>query len=137
MAKTIPVEIRQRIVEAFDQGDTREEIAEMYKVGVASITRFLARRRNTGSLNPSSRPGRTPVLDECADEKIREWIKEQPDLTTEELRQRLESIGYCLKASALCDNLKRLFLSRKKKVCTPPSGIGRKCRLGGKRGRKR
>ena len=33
MAKPIPVEVRERIVLAFDQGHTREEIAELYGVG--------------------------------------------------------------------------------------------------------
>lgn len=116
MAKTIPVEVRQRIVEAFDQGHTREEIAELYQVGPASITRFLTRRRETGDLAPSPRPGRPPILDEQAGEHIRAWIGEQADLTLAELRERLERIGYSAGMTAVCDKLKVLGLSRKKNV---------------------
>ena len=126
MAKTIPVDIRERIVRAFDQGDTREEIAELYDVGVASITRFLTRRRETGSLNPSLRPGRTPILDENADAHIREWIEGTSDLTLKELKVRLETLGYFVGLNAISERLKRLMLSRKKRLCTPASGIGPK-----------
>jgi len=116
MAKTIPVEVRQRIVEAFDQGDTREEIAEIYGVSLSSITRFLARRRNTGTLEPSPRPGRAPTLDENADKQIRGWIKEKSDLTLNELKERLEAIGYSVGLTAIFDKLKRLMLPRKKNL---------------------
>jgi len=136
MGKTIPVEIRRRIVLAFDQGDTREEIAEVYGVGVASITRFLTRRRETGSLTPSTRPGRTPVMDENADTHIRSWIEEKSDLTLAELRERLASIGYSVGLNAISERLKRLMLSRKKRAYTPPSGTGPKFRPNGPRGRK-
>ena len=136
MAKTIPVEVRERIVRAFDQGDTREEIAELYNVGVASITRFLTRRRSTGTLTPSPRPGRTPILDENADTHIREWIKEKSDLTLKELKERLEAAGYFVGLNAISERLKRLLLPRKKRPCTPASGIGPKFRPKGLRGRK-
>ena len=115
MGKTIPVEVRRRIVDAFDQGYTREEIAELFQVGSASAARFLARQRNTGSLEPSPRPGRTPVLDERAEARMREWIKEQSDLTLGELRERLEADGCIVGKSAICDALKRMGLPRKKK----------------------
>ena len=136
MAKPVPVEVRQRIVEAFDQGCTREEIAELYNVGPASITRFLTRRRETGSLNPSPRPGRTPVLDDHADDKIRGWIREQPDLTLAELRERLAPLGYAVGLNAICERLKRLMLPRKKKPCTRPSGTGLRCGPNATPGRK-
>jgi len=137
MAKPIPVEVRQRIVEAFDQGHTREEIAELYNVGPASITRFLTRRRETGNLNPSPRPGRPPVLDENADEHIRGWIKEKSDLTLKELKERLEATGYPVGLTAIFDKLKRLMLPYKKKPCTRPNGIGPRCAPNGPLGRKR
>jgi len=114
VAKPIPVEIRQRIVLAFDQGHTREEIAELYNVGPASITRFLTRRRDTGSLNPSPRPGRTPILDEGVDAQMREWIQERPDLTLRELRERLTGIGYPVGLTAVFRRLKCLGFSVKK-----------------------
>jgi len=136
MGKTIPVEVRRRIVLAFDQGDTREEIAELYGVGVASITRFLARRRETGSLTPSPRPGRTPVMDETADTHIRSWIEEKSDLTLAELRERLAAIGYSVGRNAISERLKRLMFSRKKRPCTPPNGTDPKFRPNVPRGRK-
>jgi len=137
MANPIPVELRKRIVEAFDQGDNREEIAERFGVGVASITRLLTRRRTTGSLEPSPRSGgHAPILDERASEQMREWIAEQSDLTLGELRERLESIGCFVKKSAIGEKLNRMGLSRKKKLCMPPSVTGRTYRSNGRFGRR-
>ena len=136
MAKTIPVAVRQRIVEAVDQGNTCEEIAELFGVGTASVTRFLARRRKTGSLDPSPRPGRPLTLDESADTQVREWVKEQSDLTLKELRERLEGIGYSVGQTAIFKQLKRLGLPRKKKLCTLPNATVPKCSPSGKPGRK-
>ena len=132
MAKPVPVEVRQRIVEAFDRGNTREEIAEFFNVGTASITRFLTRRRETGSLEPSPRPGRPPLLDEQAGAQMREWLKEQSDLTLGELRERLEAAGCMVKKSAIGEALKRMGLVRKKKRCARPSATVPMC---GSRGR--
>jgi len=112
--KTIPVEVRERIVLAFDQGHTREEIAELYNVGVASISRFLTRRRETGSLSPSPRLGRTPILDERADAQIRGWIEEKSDLTLRELKERLADAGYSVGLTAVFARLRALALSVKK-----------------------
>ena len=126
MAKTIPVEVRERVVLAFDQGHTREEIAELYGVGVASISRFLTRRRETGSLSPSPRPGRTPILDGSADARIREWILEKSDLTLRELKERLEGDGYSVGLTAVFGRLRSLGLSVKKNDARRRAGSARR-----------
>ena len=114
MTKPIPVEVRWHIVEAFDQGNTREEIADLYNVSAISVTRFLARRRKTGSLEPLPRPGRKPRLDERAETWIRGWIEQQPDLTLNELRERLGEVGYSVGLSAIFEKLRRIGFRVKK-----------------------
>ena len=126
MAKTIPVEVRERIIEASDQGHTREEIADRYNIGTASVTRFLARRRKTGSLSPSPRPGRTPILDDRADARIRGWIEEKSDLTLRELKERLETVGYSVGLTAVFARLRSLGLSVKKNDARRRAGSARR-----------
>jgi len=135
MGKTIPVEVRQRIIDAIDQGYTHEEVAELFRVGTASIARFVARLRDTGSLETSPRPGRTPVLDEQAEAQVRGWVREQSDLTLGELRERLETAGYPVGVSAVCGALRRIGLVRKKRPCAPSSETAPMCGPRGRRGR--
>ena len=116
MAKPIPVELRRRIVEAFDRGSIREEVADQFGVSMPSVTRLLALRRRTGSLEPTSPPGRPPVLDEHVGEQMRVWVQGQSDLTLGELQKRLESVGCSVGLTAIFAKLKRMGLRRKKNV---------------------
>ena len=51
-------------------------------------------------------------------EQLRQLLAEQPDLTLEQIRDRL---GVACSLAAVCRTLKKLNLTRKKKRCTPPS----------------
>lgn len=114
MPAPIPVEVRKRIVEAFDQGNTREEVADLFGVSPPTVTRFLARRRNRVDLAPTPHPGPVPVLDEKAERQMHGWIEEQSDLTLAELKTRLESIGCSVGITTIFDRLRRMGLRRKK-----------------------
>lgn len=58
--KAYSVDLRERVVAAVDAGVPRPEVARRFRVSVATITRYLQRRRATGSLLPGRSPGRTP-----------------------------------------------------------------------------
>src|SRR5690349_11339897 len=60
--KAYSVDLRRRVVEAVEAGMSRPEAARVFQVSVATIKRYLKRRRETGSLAPGRSPGRPPEI---------------------------------------------------------------------------
>ncbi len=78
------------------------------------MTRLLRTHRDTGSLGPKPPGGgNPPVLTPEDLERLRELIRQQPDASLEECRQRL---GVSCSTMTISRGLRRLGLPRKKKV---------------------
>lgn len=61
MAEAYPVELRQRAVTAFLSGQgTTEAIAALFKVGTATLTRWVGQHRRAGNVRPQAKGGGTP-----------------------------------------------------------------------------
>ena len=106
-----PLSIRRKIIERYQAGESTEEIAERYGYCVSGVRRVRQRYEETGSVEPrKTKPGRKPVLDGWALEKLAE------------LRQRM---GIDVDLAVYCRALKKLGLTRKKSRSTPPSRIVR------------
>jgi transposase len=56
--KAYTQELRERIVAAVDRGVPREEVADVFGVGLSTIKRYLKQRRETGSMAAKPIPGR-------------------------------------------------------------------------------
>ncbi len=88
---TYSQDLRERVVRACDeQRGTRQEIADWFGVSTAWIRRLLQRRRQTGSFAALPRGGatRTKMTAERCDRLV-VLVREQPDATLAELRDRL------------------------------------------------
>src|SRR5918997_116454 len=48
------MDLRERVVAAVDAGMTQEQAAATFRVSVNTVARYLARRRDTGSLAPTT-----------------------------------------------------------------------------------
>ena len=108
-------DLRTRIINAIDQheGSVRQ-IACRFQVSTSFIVRLLRRRRETGAIEPKPHGGgQPPALDPGKLEELRELVRQQPDVTLEELRQRL---GLDCSLAAICRTLKKVGITRKKKV---------------------
>lgn len=113
--KPYPLELRQRIIAAVDQQQgSLAEIAARFCVSYNCVVAYLNLREETGSLRPRPNPGgRAPAIDPELHPQLLELLRQQPDLTLQQIRDRLD-----LKCSlaALCRTLKKLGLTRKKKT---------------------
>jgi len=108
-------DLRQRILDTVRRGDgSVREIARRFLVSVSFVTRLLQLHRTTGSVEPRPHGGGNPAALGPEDlERLRELIRQQPDATLEECRQRLGiSCSTMTISRALCE----LGLPRKKKV---------------------
>ena len=113
MPAPLSKDMRRRIIEAKERGESHEKISREMKVNISTITRLVALYRESGSYAP--RPlnnGRKPRLDEQTLQKIRKRIQEQPDIT---LRELIEEFSLPVSVPALCKTINgKLGLRRKK-----------------------
>ena len=114
MGKALSLDLRKRIVEARLSGVSTEDAAQRFCVGEATVYRLMALWRKEVSLEPRIRSGRSPIIDDVACELIRDWLKQQNDLTLGEINSRLSDHGYHVTLQAVFYCLKRIGLSYKK-----------------------
>jgi transposase len=108
-------DLRQRIVAAVDAREgSRRELARRFAVDTSTITRLLQLRKQTGSLAPRPHAGGTPpTLDRDGLERLRGLVRDDPDATLEQLRDRLGIVGSIM---IVWRSLKTLGITRKKKT---------------------
>ena len=112
------VDLRERVVAAFDAGDmTDEEVAVLFQVGEATVHRWKRRKRETGAVVPKPpRGGGMPprVAPEQYD-LVRAIVSEEPDLTIPEAAWEFHRrTGRSVSPSAMGRILRKLGLTRKK-----------------------
>lgn len=109
-------DLRDRVLAAFDRGETGATIAEMFQVSESWANRCRQVRREKGRTTPLPTGGRRhSKIDK---EKLAALVREKPDSTLKELRDEL---GVRCVESAICMALKKLGLSYKKRRSTPRS----------------
>jgi transposase len=108
-------DLRQRILETVERGEgSLRQIARRSLVSLSFVTRLLQLHRSTGSLQPRPHGGGNPAKLGPQDlERLRELVRQQPDATLEELRQRL---GVSCSTMTIARALRKLRLPRKKKI---------------------
>jgi transposase len=121
---TYSIDLRQRVVAAYDAGEgTQEQVAARFAVSVSWVRKLLRQRRATGSIAP--RPhggGRATAFDAGASDRLREAVRDDDDATLVELA-RAAGVACC--ASAVHRALKRMGITRKKSRGGRPSRTAR------------
>jgi len=82
--KAYSKDLRLRVLDAVDRGTPRAETARLFQVSLPTIKRWLRRRRETGTLVPSPRPGRPAVKMGPLRAGLLPQLEAQPDATLEE-----------------------------------------------------
>ena len=110
------IDLRNRIVAAVELGEhSLRDLAELFVVDLSTIVRLLQLYRRTGSVEPKPHGGgAVPKLDAQAVARLLELVREQPDATLAELRDRL---GIACSITAIFRALKRNRITYKKKTC--------------------
>jgi transposase len=108
-------DLRERVAAAVDHGEgSQREIARRFRVSLTFVFRLLRRRREAGTLEPKPHGGcPPPALAPDELQRLAGLIREQPDATLEQLRQRG---GFSCSLTTLWRALRRLGLTRKKKT---------------------
>lgn len=114
-----PGDLRIRVIEFVEAGGSRREAAEQFQVGISTAIRWVQRFREDGTSEPMPRGGSTSPLEKYLPH-ILALIREQPDLTLNELVSALRKRRIRGSRSALSRLFARHGITFKKK----PAGGG-------------
>jgi transposase len=120
MATPYSQDLRDRVLSAYDRGVPTQQISEMFQVSKAWARRIKQRRRETGEVSARKMGG--PGVIKVDRARLTELVREDPDATLPELRDRL---GVACAISTICVALKKLGFSFKKRRSTRRSRIVR------------
>jgi transposase len=110
------MDLRQRVMAAYDAGRQTREIARTFDVSPAWARRLKQHRRERGDITPRTGGGKqTPKVDPV---RLRALVDQKPDATLAELR---ESLKVDCALWTICKALKKLKLTYKKSRFAPPS----------------
>jgi transposase len=136
MPKTYSLDLRERVVKDRDAGLSSQEVAKKYSVSTSWINNLLQQRRDTGSIAPKKyKPG--PKIKLAPYEKeVRQLVADHADATLEELHAMLPNKDNVTSVT-LHNFLRRLKITWKKRLSTPPNNIEKTLPPSVKNGRSR
>jgi transposase len=124
MCEAYSDDLRRKLLEAYDRGEgSLEELAEQFGVSTPWAWKISAQRKRTGQIERvEQRHGPESKVTAEVQERLRGWVRQQPDLTLQELQQRLEEArGPHVSIGRLWQGLRRMKLRLKKNRSTPRS----------------
>ena len=115
-------DLRAKILAAVDNGMSKSQAARTFGVGLATVKRYAALRRDRGSLEPTPHPGRPPIIRPEQQEALWAQLVAHPAAYLDEQCALWEAqTGDRLSISAMSRTIKRLGFTRKKGRWVPPS----------------
>jgi transposase len=120
VARPYPKELRERVVAAYERKDgTYETLAALFSIGPATVDRWLARYRRTGSVeaSPMGGPRRERKVDKEGEKFIADTLSEVPDSSMDELVEAYrDEFGTDMHRSTMARSVGRMGYTRKRGV---------------------
>lgn len=135
MAQPYSDDLRSKLLEAYEaRAGSLRELASQFRVSWGYSKKIRAQQIRTGEKTRPAQSRRGPVsrMDRAAQENLRNWLREQPDLTEAELRERLAGTGVWVCKSRVGQLLRQMGLRRKKNLSMRPSVTPRPIASGAK-----
>jgi len=123
MAQYLSGDLRVRVIRAVEAGMSRNAAARRFGVSIASAVRWMDAYLRTGRTSPKPRGGdRRSGRIEAQAELLLAAVRETPDITLAELRERLiAERGETFALSTIHDFYRRHGITFKKRRRTPAS----------------
>ena len=123
--KTISSDLRKRIVDAVDKGDsTQLRIARRFAVSLGFVKKLLGQRRRTGSIeNLHHHAGRKQSVTPEQQAAIRAHLAKNPGATLGEIKT---AVSLACSLTSIFRARRRMGLTYKKKCSGPPNKTSRK-----------
>jgi transposase len=122
MAKSLSLDLRQRVIAAIDGGLSCRQAAERFGVSAASAIRWRSRQREAGDFATKQQGGdRRSRRIEAHAPFILNAVDTKSDITLAELRDKLKDHGARASIASLWRFFQRRKITLKKRRLTPPS----------------
>lgn len=122
MAKSLSLDLRQRVIAAINGGLSCRAAAERFGVSAASAIRWRARLQKAGDFSPLQQGGdRKSQRIEAHAHLILDAVTEKSDITLVELRGRLMDQGVLVSVTSLWRFFERRKMTLKKRQHMPPN----------------
>jgi len=121
MAAPLSMDLRRRMAEAVEGGESRNSVAKRFAVAISTVVKLMQRYHATGSLAPGQMGGWKDYALAEHEEHVRAAIAARADMTLEELREALAQNGIQVGRSSVDRFLKARRLTLKKSRSTRPS----------------
>jgi transposase len=124
MARPYSRDLRERVVEAVEAGQSRQAAARRFGVSASFAIKLLQRWQETGKFEAKQVGGQKDYALRRHEALVRQLMSSHPDLTIDELNDRLGANGISISRAAVGRFLVALGLTRKKRRSMPPSRTG-------------
>jgi transposase len=109
------IDLRERVVKAWESGKTQGWIAETFSISVSSIKRYIKRYREKGSVAPTQQGREEPLIKEHHRGQIEAMVAQAPQAKLEQYCQMwAEQTGMQVSIQTMSRVLLRFGLPRKK-----------------------
>ena len=105
MAKPYSVDLRRRVLAYIEETADKTKASQLFKVGIATIYRWIARKTQTGNVEPSSKK----AYKKNDDQKLIVYVQQNPDHFLSEIATHFNTT-----LQAIFYALQRLKITRKK-----------------------
>lgn len=108
MAKPYSVDLRRRVLEYIEETADKTKASQLFKVGIATIYRWIARKKQRGNVDPFPKKAYKKKID---DQKLIAYVEKNPDHFLLEIATHFNTT-----LQAIFYALQRLKITRKKRL---------------------
>ncbi len=120
--KALSLDLRERVADAVEAGQTQTSIAQRFAVSLSSVERIARKRRAGHGLEPGVPPGKKPLVEPEQHEAFAQLAASRTDWTLQTLAQAWqEQGGKALSPATTSRTLRRNGFSFKKSAALPKS----------------
>ncbi len=131
--KPLPIELREKVVKAYEQGNTSiRKLAARFDVSKSFVERLVKRKQITGDIQPLRQGGSQKSELNGYSSQLHEQVEKYPNSTLSEYCEYWGNIyGQWISTSTMCRELKRLGLTKKKTLRSSQAATDRVQKLRG------
>lgn len=114
MAKPYSIDLRERVLKYLETNNDKKAASKLFQVGIATIYRWVARKKIKGHIQPIRRKYAYKKID---DQKLIDYVESYPDHFLSEI-----AAHFNLSTEGIFRALKRLKITRKKRLLSTRKG---------------
>ena len=115
MPKYYSLDLRERVLKYLEKNNDKKAASQLFQVGIATVYRWVARKREKGHVKPLRREYAYKKINE---QKLIEYMKAYPDRFLSEI-----ALDFGLTPPGVFYALKRLKITRKKRQRSIEKGM--------------